>query len=248
MHEAKAPLPPHMLHVDPLTVIPKKGCHPALSVPLRKKGGRNHHGKITCRHRGGGFKRRIRILDRARAGSGKYTVIRLEHDPNRSSKIALVKDEQGRVSYVLAWDGMKEGSVFENKGLQLPGSTQPLQDIALGTTIHNIEARPGGGGQFCRSAGCKALLVGKDDVYATIKLPSGNMKKVLLKCRATIGIVSNPQWHLRVLGKAGRKRNLGIRPTVRGVAMNAIDHPHGGGKGGRSKGKPSQSPWGKICK
>lgn len=175
-------------------------------------------------------------------------VVRIEHDPNRSAKIALVRDTETRqLSYVLAWDGCKEGDVVTPTG-QHPGSTMALRDIALGTTIHNIENRPGQGGQLCRSAGCKAVLVGKEGLFGSVKLPSGVIRKVNLDCRATIGVVSNPEWHLRVIGKAGRSRNLGIRPTVRGVAMNANDHPHGGGKGGKSKGKPSQSPWGKICK
>lgn len=257
MHERGVALPQHMLAINPLLSWPVRGAHPALSVALRKKGGRNHHGHITCRHRGGGFKRRIRILDRVRAASGLHRVIRLEHDPNRSARIALVQSgASGCVSYVLAWDGMKAGDTFENDGsLQLAGSTQRLRDIALGTIIHNIEVRPGTGGQLCRSAGCKAQLVAKDPAagksktgLATIRLPSDKLARVPLDCRATIGVVSNPQWHLRVIGTAGRNRRLGWRPSVRGVAMNAIDHPHGGGKGGRSKGKPSQSPWGKICK
>ncbi|PJF18356.1 50S ribosomal protein L2 [Paramicrosporidium saccamoebae] len=245
MHARQLPFPEHMLDIDPLTVIPVRGAHPALSVALRKKGGRNHHGKITCRHRGGGFKRRIRLLDKSRLAKGQ--VVRIEHDPNRSAKIALVKGVDGRVFYVLAWDGCKAGDTVDMTG-QRNGTTLSLLDIALGTTIHNIETRPGQGGQLCRSAGTKAVLVGKSGGEASIKLPSGVIRKLSLQCRATIGVVGNAEWHLRILGKAGRRRNLGWRPTVRGVAMNANDHPHGGGKGGRSKGKPSQSPWGKICK
>lgn len=259
MHERGLTLPQHMLAIDPLLSWPARGAHPILSVALRKKGGRNHHGHITCRHRGGGFRRRIRILDRVRAAPGPHRVIRLEHDPNRSARISLVQSMvDGRVSYVLAWDGMKAGDTFENDGsLQVAGSTQRLREIALGTIIHNVEVRPDAGGQLCRSAGCKAQLVAKDPRagktkagtgLATIRLPSGKLTKVPLDCRATIGVVSNPQWHLRVIGTAGRNRRLGWRPSVRGVAMNAVDHPHGGGKGGRSKGNPSQSPWGKICK
>lgn len=246
-------LPPHMCRPVPLKEqpIPPEGCVKELSVALRKKGGRNHHGKITVRHRGGGFKRRIRILDRVRDNQSAQEVIRIDHDPNRSGKIALVRDAlSGKFSYILACDGMKQGDTITNDKMQLPGSTLELAKIAVGTVIHNIEIRPGNGGQLVRSAGTKASLVGKDPdgCYCTIKLPSGKTKKVLLACRATIGTVSNPDWHLRVIGKAGRNRNLGIRPTVRGVAMNPVDHPHGGGKGGRSKGTHSQSPWGKICK
>lgn len=249
MHARNINIPSHMLNIDPLTIIPPTPCaHPELSVALRKKGGRNHHGKITCRHRGGGFKRRIRLLDRARLGRG--VVVRLEHDPNRSAKIALVRNiEDNKLSYVLAWEGCKPGDSVEPMGQRI-GATMRLREIALGTTIHNIETRPDNGGQLCRSAGTKATLVGKDPdgKLCSVKLPSGVIRKLSLECRATIGEVGNSEWHLRIIGKAGRNRNLGWRPTVRGVAMNANDHPHGGGKGGRSKGKPSQSPWGKICK
>jgi large subunit ribosomal protein L2 len=250
MHERNLTPPSHLFNVDLKKIIPRKGCHPELSIALRKKGGRNHHGKITCRHRGGGFKRRIRLLDTKRTSNGVLKVIRLEHDPNRSAKIALVQDSEGTLSYLLAWDGAKAGDSIENSGLQLSGSTRPLSQIAIGTIIHNIEVLPGRGGQLCRSAGTKAVLVGHDPDgrYCSVKLPSGKIRKVLLTCRATIGSVGNSEWHLRVIGKAGRNRNLGWRPTVRGVAMNQNDHPHGGGKGGRSKGIPSQSPWGKICK
>ncbi len=246
-------IPQHMCKpLAPIDMpIPPKGCVKELSVSLRKKGGRNHHGKITVRHRGGGFKRRIRLVDTIRGSSNPQVVIRIEHDPNRSAKIALVRDKvTGVFSYILASQDMKEGMVIESNKMQLSGATLKLSYMAVGTTIHNVEITPGKGGQLVRSAGTHATLVGKDpgNKFCTIKLPSGKTKKVLLSCRATIGIVSNPDWHLRVIGKAGRNRNLGIRPTVRGVAMNPIDHPHGGGKGGRSKGRPSQSPWGKICK
>lgn len=246
-------IPAHMYKpLDPKDMpVPPKGCVKDLSYALRKKGGRNHHGKITVRHIGGGFKRRIRILDTVRNCDNPQTVIRLEHDPNRSGKLALVRDTvTGKFSYILACQGMEPGGVIKNNASQLPGATLKLSQIAVGTNIHNIEITPGKGAQLVRSAGTQAALVGKDpdNKFCTIKLPSGKTKKVLLCCRATIGAVSNPDWHLRVIGKAGRNRNLGIRPTVRGVAMNPIDHPHGGGKGGRSKGTHSQSPWGKICK
>lgn len=254
MHNAKVKIPDHLLNIDPLTVVPDKGAHPCLSYALRKKGGRNHHGKITVRHRGGGFKRRIRIIDTIRntPANVKSTVIRIEHDPNRSSKIALIRNhESNRLSYVLAWTGCKEGDVFQNDPTyQNPGATLPLSTIALGSEIHNIEMRPGHGGQLARSAGCKAVLVGRDSEkgIAVIRMPSGKIIRINMRCSATIGVVGNREWHLRVIGKAGRMRNLGWRPSVRGVAMNAVDHPHGGGKGGRSKGNHSQSPWGKICK
>lgn len=262
-------VPAHLMTPDLTVIPPEKQCVKHLTVPLRKKGGRDNRGRISVRHRGGGFKRRIRILDRVREFERDQRVVRLEHDPNRSAQLALLQEvETGKLSYVLAWAGLKPGQVIAGSraketsflsygNLVAPGLTLPLSSIPLGTPVHNIELYPGRGGQLVRSAGTKASLVGKDPIplngsmeglKATIKLPSGSMKKVPLSCRATIGQVGNEEWHLREIGSAGRNRRLGWRPTVRGVAMNAVDHPHGGGKGGRSKGKPSQSPWGKICK
>lgn len=251
MHLAGREPPEHMLAADPRTRLHKQGCHPHLSAALRKKGGRNHHGHITIRHRGGGFKRRIRILDNHGAASGPHEVIRLEHDPNRGAKLALVRNQQTQMlSYRIAWDGAAVGQVVENDREQAVGCAMMLSKIALGSVIHNIELRPGDGGQMARSAGCKAVLVARhpESTLATIRLPSGRQVKVSQRCRATIGSVGNKEWHLRVIGSAGRNRNLGWRPTVRGVAMNPVDHPHGGGSGGRNKGHHSQSPWGKICK
>lgn len=256
MHEKKLKPPKHMIIRSPFS-LPPRGCVKELSVPLRKRGGRARDtGRITVRHRGGGFKRRIRLVDTKRLFDDPYNVIRIEHDPNRSSKIALVQNRKnGNLAYILAYVGIKKGDVIRpfiknemsSEG-QFPGQTMSLANVSIGTQIHNIENRPGGGGALVRSAGTLATLVGKENGMAIIKLPSKAMKKLKLECRATIGRVSNPDWHLRVIGKAGRNRNLGWRPTVRGVAMNAIDHPHGGGKGGKSKGNHSQSPWGKICK
>ena len=236
-----------------LTELPKPGALEGWSAPLRKTGGRNHHGKITVRHRGGGFKRRIRILDTSRKDFGKesWVVERIEHDPNRSGKIALVRGKDaGELRYILATEKMKQGSLISNTQGPQDGSCLPLKEIPLGSQIHSIESNPGRGGQLVRAAGTCATLVGKDldGVRGSVRLPSGTIKKLLLACRAVIGRVSNIDWQNRVIGKAGRNRNLGRRPTVRGVAMNAVDHPHGGGKGGRSKGKPSQSIWGWVCK
>ena len=235
------------------TELPKPGALKGWSVPLRKTGGRNHHGKITVRHRGGGFKRRIRILDTSRKDFNEesWTVERIEHDPNRSGKIALIRGkDSGALRYILASEKMQIGALISNSQGPQDGACLALKDIPLGSQIHSIECNPGRGGQLVRSAGTCATLVGKDldGVRGSVRLPSGANKKLLLACRAVIGRVGNIDWQNRVIGKAGRNRNLGRRPSVRGVAMNAVDHPHGGGKGGRSKGKPSQSIWGWVCK
>jgi large subunit ribosomal protein L2 len=243
------------------TTLPHPGTLKGWSVPLRKTGGRNHHGKITVRHRGGGFKRRIRLLDTHRKddvmGVESWKVERIEHDPNRSGKIALLRGtESGGLRYILATERMETGSIICNKSSNSnnnstsDGACLALKEIPLGSQIHSIESSPGRGGQLVRAAGTCATLVGKDldGIRGSVRLPSGAIKKLLLTCRAVLGRVSNGDWQNRVIGKAGRSRNLGRRPTVRGVAMNAVDHPHGGGKGGRSKGKPTQSIWGWTCK
>jgi ribosomal protein L2 len=192
-------------------------------------------------------------------------IVRIEHDPNRSAKLCLLQDTvTKRLSYVLQADGMEPGQIVKNtpdgygrRGIELAspvsvdaGACLPLSLAPLGSRLHWIETMPGQGGKLVRAAGTYATLVGRsaDLAHSTVRLPSGIQKELSSKCRAVIGSVGNAQWHLRVIGKAGRNRNLGIRPHVRGVAMNAVDHPHGGGKGGRGKGKPSQSPWGKVCK
>ncbi len=237
-----------------ITALPRPGALEGSSVPLRKTGGRNHHGKITVRHRGGGFKRRIRILDTARSknfSQEAWSVERIEHDPNRSAKIALVRGKSTQeLRYILATEKMQIGTLVSNTLGPQDGACMSLKEIPLGSQIHSIESVPGRGGQLVRAAGTCATLVGKDldGVRGSVRLPSGSTKKLLLSCRAVIGRVGNIEWQNRVIGKAGRSRNLGRRPTVRGVAMNAVDHPHGGGKGGRSKGKPSQSIWGWVCK
>ncbi len=247
-------LPSHWFIKPPVSdILPRPGALKGWSEPLRKTGGRNHHGKITVRHRGGGFKRRIRILDTARKdfSSEAWKVERIEHDPNRSAKIALVRGQQsGELRYILATEKMQVDSIVSNTQGPKDGACMSLKEIPLGSQIHSIESSPGRGGQLVRAAGTCATLVGKDldGVKGSVRLPSGSIKKLLLTCRAVIGRVGNIDWQNRVIGKAGRNRNLGKRPTVRGVAMNAVDHPHGGGKGGRSKGKPTQSIWGWVCK
>lgn len=257
MHHLGLKMPKHWF-IPPKFTVPTRGAVPELSVALRKCGGRNHHGHITVRHRGGGFKRRIRLVDTRRITTSDWKVVRIEHDPNRSAKIALLQRENVAVDpirgpdfcYVLAAEGMQEGQLVSNgaRKLPTPGSNMPLADIAPGTHIHNVEMTPGRGGAMCRVAGSKALLVNKDATHATVRMPSGTQKRIPLACRASIGAVGNAEWGQRVIGTAGRNRRLGKRPTVRGVAMNAVDHPHGGGKGGRSKGNHSQSPWGWTCK
>ncbi len=222
----------------------------SLVVRLSKKGGRNHNGRITVRHQGGGHKRRYRVIDFKR---NKYdipaTVKTIEYDPNRTSRIALVAYADGEKRYILAPDKLKVGDTIINSSKASPdtGNTLPMESMPLGTVIHNIEMTPGKGGQIVRSAGTSAQLIAKSGKYVTVKLPSGEVRMFLGSCTATIGNVSNPD-HMNVtLGKAGRSRWLGIRPTTRGVAMNPVDHPMGGGEGKASGGHP-RSPWGQIAK
>ncbi|RZB34354.1 MAG: large subunit ribosomal protein L2 [Desulfobacteraceae bacterium Eth-SRB1] len=214
---------------------------------IKKKGGRNANGRITCRHRGGGHKRHYRIIDFKRDKIGiPAKVASIEYDPNRSARIALLNYSDGEKRYVLAplelvvGDTIMSGPEADIK----PGNTLPLSNIPLGTHIHNIELRLGKGGQIVRSAGNFAQLMAKEDRYAQIKLPSGEVRMVLLKCKATIGRLGNVAHENIVLGKAGRKRWLGRRPRVRGVAMNPVDHPMGGGEGRSSGGRHPCSPWG----
>jgi large subunit ribosomal protein L2 len=222
----------------------------SLVVKLSQKAGRNHNGRITVRHQGGGHKRRYRVIDFKR---NKFdipaTVKTIEYDPNRTARIALVAYADGEKRYILAPDKLKVGDTIINGAKVAPdlGNTLPLESMPLGTFIHNIEMTPGKGGQIVRSAGTSAQLIAKSGKYVTVKLPSGEVRMFLGRCTATIGIVSNPD-HMNVtLGKAGRSRWLGIRPTTRGVAMNPVDHPMGGGEGKASGGHP-RSPWGQIAK
>jgi large subunit ribosomal protein L2 len=214
---------------------------------LKKSAGRNAHGRITIRHRGGGHKRYYRMIDFKRDKTGiPAKVAAIEYDPNRSSRIALLHYADGEKRYILAPVGLKVADIVESgpEADIKPGNNLPLSNIPLGTHIHNIELRLGKGGQIVRSAGTYAQLMAKEDVYALIKLPSDEVRMVLLKCKATIGQIGNVGHENKSLGKAGRKRWLGRRPKVRGVAMNPVDHPMGGGEGRSSGGRHPCSPWG----
>lgn len=221
----------------------------SLLAPLPKKAGRNNQGKITVRHQAGGHKRQYRLIDFKRNKDGiPATVKTIEYDPNRSANIALVSYADGEKKYILAPKGMTVGTVIMSgpEADIKPGNALTLADIPVGTTIHNIELKPGAGGQMSRSAGTSAQLLGKEGKYALVRLASGEVRMVLLACRATIGQVGNEQHELINIGKAGRSRWKGKRPTVRGSVMNPNDHPHGGGEGKAPIGRPSPvSPWGK---
>ncbi|MBT3905904.1 MAG: 50S ribosomal protein L2 [Rhodospirillaceae bacterium] len=222
-----------------------------LTEGLRKNGGRNNTGRITARRRGGGHKRRYRVVDFKRLKSGvSATVERLEYDPNRTAYIALIKYEDGEVAYILAPQRLAAGDqVISGERVDIkPGNALPMQNIPVGTIIHNVEMKVGKGGQIARSAGTYAQLIGKDQGYAQLRLNSGELRMVRGECMATIGAVSNPDNQNIKLGKAGRKRWLGKRPAVRGVAMNPVDHPHGGGEGRTSGGRHPVTPWGKPTK
>ncbi len=222
-----------------------------LTEGLRKSGGRNNAGRITVRFRGGGAKRRYRIIDFKRGKDDVVaTVERLEYDPNRTAFIALVKYEDGEEAYLLAPQRLKAGDkvVSGDKVDVKPGNAMPMKNIPVGTIIHNVEMKPGKGGQLARAAGTYAQLVGRDAGYALLRLSSGEVRMVRAECRATIGAVSNPDQQNIVIAKAGRMRWLGHRPSVRGVAMNPIDHPHGGGEGRTSGGRHPVTPWGKPTK
>jgi large subunit ribosomal protein L2 len=216
-----------------------------------KTGGRNNLGRITCRHVGGGHKQRYRLIDFKRNKDGILgRVERLEYDPNRSAHIALVLYADGERRYVVAPNGLKAGGEImsgPDSSIKI-GNCLPLANIPVGTVIHCLEMKPGKGAQIARSAGTSVQLIAKEGIYATVRLRSGEMRKVPSECRAVIGEVSNTENNLRSLGKAGAKRHRGVRPTVRGVAMNPIDHPHGGGEGKTSGGRHPVSPWGMPTK
>jgi len=221
-----------------------------LTEGKRKTGGRNNLGRMTSRNIGGGHKQRHRLVDFKRKKQGRATVERLEYDPNRTAFIALVKYDDGELAYILAPQRLKAGDKVESGDKMdiKPGNAMPMRDIPVGTIIHNIEMRPGRGGQIARSAGTYAQLVGKDAGYALLRLSSGEQRMVRAECMATIGAVSNPDNQNVKLGHAGRNRWMGRRPHVRGVAMNPIDHPHGGGEGRTSGGRHPVTPWGKPTK
>jgi large subunit ribosomal protein L2 len=223
----------------------------ALTRGKSETGGRNNHGHITAHHRGGGHKRRLRLVDfKRRKFDVTATVERLEYDPNRSGFIALIKYTDGELAYILAPQRLKAGDqVVSGERVDIkPGNAMPLANMPVGTIVHNVELKKGRGGQLARSAGTYAQLVGKDAGYAQIKLNSGELRLVPAECLATVGAVSNPDQQNIVIGKAGRTRWLGHRPVVRGVAMNPVDHPHGGGEGKTSGGRHPVTPWGKPTK
>ena len=221
----------------------------SLLVSLKNKAGRNNNGRITVRHQGGGHKRHYRLIDFKRNKDGVEAVVKtIEYDPNRTANIALISYADGEKAYILAPEGLKVGQKIMN-GADAEvrvGNCLPLELIPVGTMVHNIELHPGKGGQMVRSAGNGAQLMAKEGKYATLRLPSGEMRMVPIVCRASVGVVGNGDHNLINIGKAGRKRNMGIRPTVRGSVMNPNDHPHGGGEGKTGIGRPGPcTPWGK---
>jgi large subunit ribosomal protein L2 len=223
----------------------------ALVEGLSKSGGRNNNGRITSRRMGGGHKRKYRLIDFKRQKFDvEATVERLEYDPNRTAFIALIKYNDGELSYIIAPQRLAAGDkVVASQSADIkPGNAMPLKNIPIGTIIHNVEMKPGKGAQIARSAGAYVQLVGKDSGYAQLKLRSGELRMVHAECLATIGAVSNPDHQNTNDGKAGRSRWKGIRPSVRGVAMNPVDHPHGGGEGRTSGGRHPVTPWGKCTK
>ncbi len=229
--------------------ITKSTPEKSLTAPLKKHAGRNAQGKITVRHRGGGSRRKYRIIDFKRNKDGiPATVKSIEYDPNRTANIALVCYADGEKRYILAPVGLKVGQQImngENAEVKV-GNCMEMKDMPVGTQIHNIEMHPGHGGQLVRAAGVSAQLMAKEGKYAIIRMPSGEMRMVPIVCRATIGQVGNTEHNLINIGKAGRKRHMGIRPTVRGSVMNPNDHPHGGGEGKAPVGRPGPcTPWGK---
>ncbi len=229
--------------------ITKKTPEKALCTSLKKNAGRNNQGKITVRHHGGGNRRLYRNVDFKRNKDGiSAKVIGIEYDPNRTANIALICYEDGEKAYILAPDGLKDGmKVMNGPEAEIRvGNCLPLSEIPVGTLVHNIELYPGKGGQLVRSAGNSAQLMAKEGKYATLRLPSGEMRMVPLVCRASIGTVGSTDHNLIKIGKAGRKRHMGVRPTVRGSVMNPNDHPHGGGEGRAPIGRPGPcTPWGK---
>ncbi|HHX55656.1 MAG TPA: 50S ribosomal protein L2 [Clostridiales bacterium] len=229
--------------------ITKTSPEKSLLAPKKRKAGRNNQGKITVRHRGGGAKKRYRIIDFKRRKDGIPAIVKaIEYDPNRSANIALIAYADGVKAYILAPNRIKVGDKIEsgeNAEVSI-GNCLPLRNIPNGTQVHNVEMHPGKGGQIARSAGNSARLMAKEGKYATLRMPSGEMRLLPIDCRATIGQVGNPEHELITIGKAGRKRHMGFRPTVRGSVMNPNDHPHGGGEGKTGIGMPSPvTPWGK---
>ena len=235
--------------VSDFSEITKYEPERSLLEPMNKSAGRNSYGRITVRHRGGGNKRKYRVIDFKRNKVGAATVIGIEYDPNRSANIALVQYEDGEKRYFIAPNGVTDGAVLvtDPNGADIkPGNAMQIQFIPVGTLIHNIELMPGKGGQLVRTAGAAPQLMAKEDDYAQVRLPSGEVRLIRMNCMATIGQVGNLEHENVSIGKAGRKRHMGWRPTVRGSVMNPCDHPHGGGEGKSPIGRPSPvTPWGK---
>ena len=238
----------HMTGSD-FSEITKTTPEKSLTTSLKKNAGRNNQGKITVRHHGGGSRRKYRIVDFKRYKDNIPAVVKaIEYDPNRTANIALICYADGEKAYILAPQGLSVGQKVMNgpEAEIRPGNCLPLENIPVGTVVHNIELHPGKGGQMVRSAGVGAQLMAKEGKYATLRLPSGEMRMVPIICRASIGTIGNGDHNLINIGKAGRKRHMGIRPTVRGSVMNPNDHPHGGGEGRAPIGRPGPStPWGK---
>ena len=229
--------------------ITKTTPEKSLVVTKKKTDGRNNQGKITVRHRGGGVKRKYRLIDFKRVKDGITAIVSsIEYDPNRSSNIALISYKDGEKAYILAPKGLKVGDIVEsgeNVDIKV-GNTLPIMNIPVGTFIHNVELKPGKGGQLVRSAGAGAQILGREDKYVLIRLASGETRKILGTCRATVGVIGNEDYSLVKVGKAGRTRHMGIKPTVRGSVMNPNDHPHGGGEGRAPIGRSGpMTPWGK---
>ena len=234
--------------VSDFSEVTKSTPEKTLLAPRPRTGGRNAYGRKTARHRGGGHKRQYRIIDFKRnKDSVAAKVVAIEYDPNRTCRIALLHYLDGEKAYILAPKGLEVGDRVESgQGADIkPGNALPLRFIPVGTTVHNVELRPGQGGKIGRSAGMAVQLVAKEGEFATLRMPSSEMRRVLIDCRATIGEVGNAEHELMKIGKAGRNRWKGVRPQSRGVAMNPVDHPLGGGEGKTSGGRPAVSPWGK---
>jgi large subunit ribosomal protein L2 len=229
--------------------LTKKRPEPSLTEVKKKHSGRNNNGHITVRHKGGGTRRQYRIIDfKRRKDDIPAKVAAIEYDPNRSARIALLNYRDGEKRYILAPAGLKTGDVVESgeKADIKTGNALPLSSIPLGTVIHNIELRPGEGGKLVRSAGGSAQLMAKEGAYAQVRMPSGEVRRIMVVCRATIGQLGNVDHENEVVGKAGRQRHRGKRPTVRGIAMNPVDHPHGGGEARSTSGRPPTTPWGQM--
>jgi large subunit ribosomal protein L2 len=229
--------------------LTKKAPEKALTEVKKKHSGRNNNGHITVRHKGGGTRRQYRIIDFKRQKDDiPAKVAAIEYDPNRSARIALLNYRDGEKRYILAPAGLRVGDAIESgeKADIKTGNALPLRFIPLGTIIHNIELRPGEGGKLVRSAGGSAQLMAKEGDYAQVRMPSGEVRRILITCRATIGQLGNVDHENEVIGKAGRQRHLGKRPSVRGIAMNPVDHPHGGGEARSTSGRPPTTPWGQM--